>query len=216
MRISYYKIFLWAELIGLFLILPPLLGILPIGFRIPILLTALVYLLLHNARSLPYKQIWHLPKNPTLWGLTLTSCAIIILAAAVYSYLDPNVTWLALPKLRPQLWLLIMLLYPLLSVLPQELIWRYHLLETMQLIIPHKIMRMVISSVCFGWMHVIYGNFFAIFSTIALGWILCLIYYQGNKSIWPIWLIHAIAGQVAFTFGIGAYFYGGSPLDFFQ
>lgn len=209
------RIFLWFELIIFFFALPPIIGVLQVGLRIPILLGVMLYVFIRNYKMIFQKSIWSFPKNSTLWLCAVMISLLVALSVIIYSLLDPNVIFLDLPKQRPNLWLMIMLLYPLLSVLPQELIWRYHLLEKMKLILPSKNLRIIVSSLAFGWMHVVYGHYFSVISTSILGWILCIIYYQGNKNIWPIWLIHSIAGQAVFTFGLGQYFYGGSTLDFF-
>ncbi len=211
-----YRIFLWFELIGLFFIVPPLIGSLQISSpRIPILLAVMLYLLIRSHKIIFQQQIWKIPQDRRLWIYSVIISIVIGIFIIAYSLLDPYITFLELPRYRPNLWLMIMLFYPLFSVIPQELIWRYHLLEQMKPILPSKHLRIFVSSFAFGWMHVIYGHYFSVISTIILGWILCIMYYRSGKSIWPIWLIHAIAGQTVFTFGLGEYFYGGSPLDFF-
>ncbi len=210
------RIFLWFELICLFFILPPVVGSLQMtGPRAPILLVVMLYLFIRSHKVIFQKQIWKFPKDRHLWISAIIISVMISIFIIMYSIFDPYITLLELPKQRPSLWFMIMLLYPLLSVVPQELIWRYHLLEQMKPILPSKQLRIFISSFAFGWMHVVYGHYFSVISTIILGWILCIIYYRSGKSIWPIWFIHAIAGQAVFTFGLGEYFYGGSPLDFF-
>jgi membrane protease YdiL (CAAX protease family) len=125
-------------------------------------------------------------------------------------YLIAPDQFLALPKNNLRLWFAIILLYPLLSVLPQELIYRTFLFQRYSsLIRGNPISMIIMSAVFFSLAHLVFNNWQALFLT-ALGGLMLAYTYHRSKSVICVSLEHAIWGNLGFTIGLGEYFSGGT------
>jgi hypothetical protein len=132
----------------------------------------------------------------------------LILSATVY-HLNPE-GFLDLPGKHPQLWLMILLLYPLLSVLPQELIYRKFLFSRCQAahIESHSTV-ILLSSLSFCFAHLLFGNWQAMALSLTGGMLFAYTYHK-SRSLLIVWLEHSLWGDLIFTIGLGKYFVGGS------
>ena len=114
-----------------------------------------------------------------------------------------------LPRERTGLWLAILLLYPLFSVIPQELVFRAFLHHRYRSILSDRGLRILVSAIAFGLAHAFFGNWEApLLST--LGGLLFARTYERTTSIWPVAIEHAIWGDVIMTIGLGSSFYAGN------
>lgn len=113
-----------------------------------------------------------------------------------------------LPRSAPVLWLAILLLYPLLSAFPQEIIFRGFFFQRYQGLFKTDRRMIWSSALAFGWAHLILGRWESVvLSTIAgllFSWT-----YARSRSLWTVTLEHGLWGDLAFTIGLGRYFYGG-------
>jgi len=121
--------------------------------------------------------------------------------------------WVAAPemlfslvKTRPGLWLLVMVFYPVLSVYPQELIYRAYFFHRFKPLFGDGLGMIAASAVLFGFVHIIFGNWISIALT-AIGGILFGTTYRKSNSLLLTCLEHALFGDFIFTIGIGRYFY---------
>lgn len=161
--------------------------------------------------QVPQKRLWGKPA-PGWWRGPVLRCGIFGLAAAAYALLSEPGAAFAFVRDRPGFWLLVMVLYPLLSVLPQELIYRVFLLE---ILAPQGQSgpvwpAVLISAALFGWVHVIYVGYVALLSTGLAGLVLGWSYGRRRGSpgaVWPVLLEHSLYGQIVFSVGLGHYFY---------
>ncbi len=115
--------------------------------------------------------------------------------------------FLDLPRQHPALWLAIMLLYPLLSVWPQEVIFRRFFFARY-----HKIFGpgvVAASALAFGFAHIIFLNWVAVAITIAGGAIFAVDYARYHR-LGLACLEHSLYGCLIFTIGLGQYFYTGA------
>lgn len=102
-------------------------------------------------------------------------------------------------------YLLTFLLYPVASVLPQELIYRVYFFHRYRALIPEKYLLMLSNAVIFGLTHWIYGNWVAPIATFLVSWIFIFNYYK-SKSLLNVSLEHYIYGMIMFTVGFGHFF----------
>jgi membrane protease YdiL (CAAX protease family) len=112
-------------------------------------------------------------------------------------------------KRTPGFWALVMLLYPLVSVYPQELIYRAFLFHRYQPLFGSGIVMILASALAFGFVHIIFGNWLAVILCIIGGFLFSLT-YQYTGSLPFACLDHAIFGNFIFTIGLGRFFYHGS------
>jgi membrane protease YdiL (CAAX protease family) len=114
-----------------------------------------------------------------------------------------------LVRKQPGLWLAIMILYPLFSVYPQEIIYRTFLFHRYRDLFPGKLMMIAASAAAFGFAHVILRNELAVLLTI-IGGVLFAHTYQRSRSTLLAVIEHALYGNLLFTIGLGASFYLGA------
>jgi hypothetical protein len=178
-------------------------------FRRAVLLGGCLYVVFRLRRHISWAVLFHRPP-PGWWrGPLLRGLLVLALALAYAAFLEPH-TFLDLPRTRTCLWLLILFFYPLLSVLPQELIFRVWVFEAHKSLWVSPLLPFFVSAVFFGWAHIIYAGWFAVVTT-ALGGLALAWNYQENRSrpgaIWPLCLEHSLYGLTMFTVGLGRYFF---------
>ncbi len=110
---------------------------------------------------------------------------------------------------RPHVWQRVMLLYPLLSVLPQEIAYRTFFFHRYgPLFAGHRWALILINGLLFGFGHVMFGNWIAVAGTMVTG-MLFAYRYDATRSLWAVWLEHTLWGWLVFTVGLGGYFFTG-------
>lgn len=96
-------------------------------------------------------------------------------------------------------------LYPVVSVIPQELVYRVYFFHRYKTIVPEKYLLMLSNAIIFGLTHWIYGNWVAPIATFIVSWIFIFTYLK-SKSLLNVSLEHYIYGFVMFTVGFGYFF----------
>jgi membrane protease YdiL (CAAX protease family) len=144
---------------------------------------------------------------------TLVSIAALfaLVAAAVTLWVKYEIAhrFMALPQNAPRLWLMIMIFYPLLSVIPQELVYRTFFFHRYgPLFGDARWLAILVNGLLFGFAHVIFGSYVSVLLTAFLG---CLLAwrYDATRSFWAVWLEHSLYGCLVFTVGLGHYFFTG-------
>lgn len=128
--------------------------------------------------------------------------------SAVVALLLPD-QFLSLPFNRPKLWRRIMLLYPILSVVAQEVIYRTFFFHRYgPLFGRSRWVLFAVNGLAFGLAHIIYGSYVSLALTTVLG-VLLAWRYDRTRSFWAVWLEHALYGCLVFTIGLGGYFFTG-------
>ncbi|MEE2681503.1 MAG: CPBP family glutamic-type intramembrane protease [Planctomycetota bacterium] len=113
------------------------------------------------------------------------------------------------PRERPGLWLVVLVVYPMLSVVPQGIIFRRWFVARYRPLLGSGAMMILVGAACFGWSHLLFGNPVAPLIT-AVGGIFFLRTYLRGGSGWLSDLQHAVLGDVAFTIGYGQWLYAGA------
>ena len=171
---------------------------------------ALVSLLvLRRDRGFAQGAVWN---AKDLWR-RLGSGGIMFLAAGMMmvvcvAWFLPDRLW-ALPRDRPVLWAAVMVLYPLLSVYPQELIYRAFFFRRYAPLFGAGWAMVLMSAAAFSYGHLIFGNWIAVGLTF-LGGLLFAWRYRRTRSLLVTSLEHALYGQLIFTVGLGEFFYYGT------
>ncbi|MEI6558107.1 MAG: CPBP family intramembrane glutamic endopeptidase [Rhodospirillaceae bacterium] len=141
--------------------------------------------------------------------------AILLRAGAVALALGAAV-WLVRPELllsfpreRPWVWLAVITVYPLLSVWPQEMLYRRFLLLRYAPLFGTRAGFVAASGLAFGYAHVIFVNPLAIVLSTA-GGLLFAATFARHRSLALVWLEHALYGGLIFTIGLGRFFFTGA------
>jgi hypothetical protein len=201
----------WIEFGFLFVLMP--LGFLFSPVHIPkipalLLMTFLCLALLLRDRGFSRKALWH---RESLRGYIKT----ILLRAAFVGpallmmvwFIDPD-TLFIFPRTRPALWVIVMVLYPLLSAYPQELIYRCFFFQRYRSLFKTESQMIWASTLAFAFLHILFMNPLAVLLTIPGGYLLSRTYAR-TQSLLVTSIEHAIYGDLLFTVGLGFYFYKG-------
>lgn len=186
--------------------LPLLLGWLP-GWKLPwllLFLAACAAVLWHDP-GFDRARLWRPGPTPRLRVVLLRAGLAGAAVLALTVLLAPDAL-LAFPRRRPGLWLAVMALYPLLSAYPQEFIYRAFFFRRYQGLFRDGAGLCWASAAAFAWVHVIYGNPWAVLLSLPVGWLLADTYRRTRSLFWTT-LEHALYGGLAFTLGLGRFFY---------
>ena len=205
-------VFLWAEMALLFGVFPLVASYEHLArWGIHGLLwmaTAYALFRLTRAEDFSWRRLWQ-GRGWTEKQKHFAFIRFLVLApllTAISLYIVPE-RFLSFPKERPVLWVAVMVLYPLLSALPQEIVFRAFFFERYRSILPRPLATIIMSAFCFGFIHVMFHNWIApVFS--GLGGVMFAASYAQHRSIKWVAIEHAIYGCFIFTIGLGWYFYG--------
>ena len=133
-------------------------------------------------------------------------CGGVIAAWVAHNHPD---WFLEFPRNRPDIYWAMMLLYPLISVPPQELVYRTFFFHRYGALFGRAWWAAIaLNALLFGFGHIVVGTKLAIFGTMATG-LLFALRYALTRSLWAVYLEHALWGALVFTVGLGRFFFTG-------
>jgi membrane protease YdiL (CAAX protease family) len=131
------------------------------------------------------------------------------LILSVLQYQLNRKAFLHFPKKHFWMWILVILTYPVISVYPQEIIYRLFIFRRYNEFFVNPVTFILISSIAFAYMHIIFGNYVAPILTFIGGIIFSITFYDSGSIIMSSFE-HALWGDLLFTIGLGNYFYSGA------
>jgi membrane protease YdiL (CAAX protease family) len=200
---------LWVELIAVFIAVPVGLWFHPTRLDGHICLwifSVYAVLMLRHMHKLSWRNLWHgkgwtaAQKKSAVLRFVASAAAIIILT----SFLVPERLF-RFPIERPGTWVMVMCLYPLLSALPQELVFRSYFTTRFARLFPTPFAMVAANAVLFGLIHVMFHNFVSPSLCLVAGALFAYSYQQHRSLKWAA-IEHAAYGCMVFTAGIGFYF----------
>jgi len=200
------RIWLFAELLVIFVGLP-------LGYRfspvripaLPLLWLAAGYALWRQGRDSSFDRHWLW--NPAPLAGHLREMLVIFFAAALVlwigvRWLAPQLVW-SFMRQYPSLWAALMVLYPLLSVYPQGIIYRAFFMHRYARLFPAGWVMLVASAAAFAFLHIIFGNLISVVLTL-FGGMLFAWRYAETRSLLTSSVEHALYGCWLFTVGLAA------------
>jgi membrane protease YdiL (CAAX protease family) len=205
-------LFLAIEFAAVFVVVPLLIYYrripnLPIPYLLAIALLA--FLVLRGDPTFDLSQLTHSGNIRPFLSTILIRDAVCLAGLGMAVYLLAPELLFSLIRRSPWLWVLIFLLYPLLSVYPQELVYRAFLFHRYQPLFGRGWGMLLASALAFGFVHIIFRNWLAV-GLCVIGGFLFSLAYQTSESLLLACLDHAIFGNFLFTIGLGQFFYHGS------
>lgn len=201
------KIYRTLELLGLFVLIPILfyLDFIPGPKAIPLLavfLFALVFLL--RSKTFNRKELGF--NSYSDWRQLIIKMIVATIVVYVLTIIFVPERLFYLPKNNPQLWVAIMLFYPIWSAFTQELIYRPFFFHRYKILFGNDKALFVLNGLLFGFLHIIFKNWVAVLgsSLIGLYWAYS---YSKHKSQMVVFIEHSYVGNMLYTFGLGSYFY---------
>ena len=192
---------------------------LPLGYRfspvrfpvLPLLwiATAYAWWQLLRDRHFDRSLLW----NANALAPVLLRILVIFAVAALAIWLGvrvfaPELLW-SFVRRNPAFWALVMVLYPVLSVYPQGLVYRAFFFQRYGVLFPGRWAMIVASAAAFAFMHIIFRNWIAVALTFAGGLLFAARYAETN-SLAASSFEHALYGCWLFTVGLGQFFYHGT------
>jgi membrane protease YdiL (CAAX protease family) len=138
------------------------------------------------------------------WRFALS--AVVLVAVVAWLMPERLFDW---PRHHPRAWLWLMLLYPVLSVYPQELVYRRFLFRRLDGLCRRSAATVMTSALAFAWMHLIFRNGWAVALTL-IGGVFFADTYRRTGSLRLVCLEHALYGFLVFTIGFGDFFFHGA------
>ncbi len=208
------RMWLPVEMASIYLGVPFLVDSAVHGYRLPVfiallpVLTIVIVLLLLDPTFSLRREL-----GRGISALNLASILAVFLLgggalAAWVSHHHPD-WFLEFPRNRPDTYGTIMLLYPLMSVPPQELVYRTFFFHRYGALFGGAWwLAITLNAMLFGFGHIVVGTELAVVGTMATGALFAL-RYALTRSFWAVYLEHALWGALVFTVGLGRFFFAG-------
>ncbi|WP_323767360.1 type II CAAX endopeptidase family protein [Antarctobacter sp.] len=203
---------LWVEFIGLFAVIPLVIAVaFPPNVMFPLLFgfTALGLVLLHLTPGFEWRSL-ALGAGRIDWRLVAGfGAATTAIGLAVVLLTAPEAAF-ALLRINPLLMLMIALLYPVLSALPQELVFRPLFFRRYGGLLPRGDWApLVLNAALFSFAHLMYWNWIVAAMTFSGGLIFAWA-YERRGSFAEAVVLHSLSGVILFALGLGVFFYSGN------
>lgn len=200
---------LWAEFAALYIGAPLAMALfLPPGMLFPALalFTIAGLLLLWRTGGFDWRSLIRGRRMPwrEIAGIAL---AVLVAGWVILSLSRPEALF-AITRARPEFLLVIWILYPILSALPQELIFRPLFFHRYAALLPQGRAAIALNAAVFSFAHLMYWSWVVAVMTFIGGWFFARAYRRHGFP--AAWALHAVAGNMLFLVGMGYYFYSGN------
>ncbi len=202
-----------AECALLFAGLPVVLSFLHLSHALLIVLWVLTLLclrMLQRDSTFQDSRLWN--RKAVTWRNFSPLAARFVVCAALLtlfvSVREPEHLF-NFPLRNPPVWALVMVLYPILSVYPQEVLYRAFFFHRYRGLFRSNRAMIAASALAFGLMHVVFNNLIAVMFA-GIGGAMFARTYARCQSLLLATLEHALYGCFVFTIGLGHYFYTGA------
>ncbi|MGA2181446.1 MAG: CPBP family glutamic-type intramembrane protease [Bryobacteraceae bacterium] len=177
------------------------------------LFAGLCLIVLLRDPSVDRRQLWNAAALPGhLAGILLPFGAVAAFLMLAVRRFAPAL-FLSLPRTNPVLWVAILLLYPVLSVYPQSIVYRAFLFHRYGGLFGGGVGMVIASAAAFGFLHVVFRNGWAVGLSALAGLLFAARYWQ-TGSLFVSAFEHALYGCLIFTVGLGRFFYSGAVRRF--
>ena len=144
-------------------------------------------------------------KNKPYWKFIFLYFLIFFLLGFFYTFFVDKSLFFIFPKESTKLWLLVIILYPFFSVIPQEFIYRVFFFQRYKNILSKNLLiKYFLNSLAFSYAHIVFQNYHAMIITALVSPI--FYYSYEKKSFLTCILVHSIGGIIIFTYGLGKFF----------
>jgi hypothetical protein len=141
----------------------------------------------------------------SMLGIFLIAAPILTL----FAWHDSRARFLAFPLYAQNVWLTVMVVYPLVSVTTQEIMFRlFYFARYRAMFGSDAQAAIVLNAVLFAFVHIIFQNITTLVISF-FGGLLFAWRFEKTRSFWAICLEHTLYGNLIFTLGLGRYFYTG-------
>ncbi len=200
-----------AEFVAFYVAVPLLIAVLfPPDWMFPALFffTAVGIALLHRTPVFSWAELRYGWRNWRWAEVIGFSLAMATICSALVMATRPDAAFYLLLN-RPEFLAVIWLGYPLLSALPQELLFRTLFYRRYHAILPNGAALPLLNAGLFAFAHLMYWSWIVTVMTFAGGLLFSWAYRKRGSFFYAV-LLHAIAGNIIFAAGLGVFFYSGN------
>jgi membrane protease YdiL (CAAX protease family) len=201
---------LWLEFIAIFIATPIFFALFSDFSPVFILVffAALFSYYLYKDRHFANEQFFRLAglmkELPRMLGFyAVISASLLLYTAVIY----PESLFFCIRN-NFHLWCLIMIVYPLFSVFPQEVIYRGFFMRRYACLFRSDTTVIHLSAAAFSFAHIIYFHPVSVILTFGGGYLFSLT-YRRTGSLLIASIEHALYGCTLFSIGLGRFFYAG-------
>ena len=194
-----------TELFILFILFPISLAInYPIWIKLIIGISGFIYVIYFLLKIKKNKfEISSIINWRSFWKSTIIKFIFIAFITTFYVWLTDESQLFIVLKTKPVLWFVILFVYSLLSVYPQELLYRTFFFQRYQPLFKNENHFIILNAIIFSLGHLFFKNALVIILTF-LGGLLFAFTFNRTKSTVLVSLEHAIYGCWLFTVGMGS------------
>lgn len=143
-----------------------------------------------------------------LWAVAAILLLGLTALMAFRTPLLPETGFLRLPRERPDILVILWIVYPWLSAYPQEITHRVFFWHRYQVLFPKRAVLIVVNAMVFAWMHALFWNWVALVMTF-IGGLLFAYTYDRTRSALAAGIEHGLYGAWCFTIGLGWFVFAG-------
>lgn len=151
---------------------------------------------------------WDAVTWPHLWPILTRWVVCSVLMFLFTWWYDPERLFF-IPRERPEIIPYLLVMYPLLSALPQEFIFCTFFFDRFAPFFKTDRAKIIASAIVFAYAHVLFINPVAPFVSLIGGYIFASTFAK-HRSLALVTIEHGLYGNVLFLVGLGWYFYGGA------
>lgn len=200
------KKYLIVELLFLFGVIPILLAIpAPVWLKVFPVVTGFTYVLF-----LLYKYTKFKIKKPStgLMRIFLKSVFLRLIPVTLFGLIFVKIMapedFFRLMVQDTRLWFIVLFIYSIGSVIPQEIIYRNFFFKRYKSLIKNKNLFLVLNAFLFSISHMFLHSWVILGATF-IGGVAFALTYQKTKSTWLVSIEHSLYGLILFTIGIGSF-----------
>lgn len=209
-----WRVWLTVEMLLLYVGAPIAVYSLLYDYRIPLFtILPVIFLIFVIVLTLDRDFSWRQALGRGIDWATLGSILSIFAVAgpllALFAWYDSPDRFLAFPLYAQGIWLMVMVLYPLLSVTTQEIMFRLFFFARYRPLFGNdRQAAIMLNAVLFAFVHIIFQNVTTLVISF-FGGLLFAWRYERTQSYWAVVLEHSLYGNLIFSVGLGRYFYTG-------
>lgn len=198
------RAYLIGELVLLFVLIPCILVFeISMVIKAGVVLSGIIFVAwtaLKN-RLITGRSLYSLPSKP-YWKYILFRFIVLIICTTILMYFSDSEKLFLVVRKKPMLWLSISIFYTVISVYPQEFLYRSFFFSRYGLLFKNHYLLISVNALVFCFAHIGFKNLLVLCLTLAGGLIFAITYLK-TKSLLLTTIEHALYGSWLFTVGMG-------------
>ena len=198
------KTYLLGELTFLFILIPGLLyfdipGFIKAGF----VLTGIAYVIRTAIKNHLFtrRSFYSLPLK-SYWKTIAIRFILLIIFSTILMYFSDYEKLFIVVKTNPVFWLVVSIFYSILSVYPQEFLYRSFFFSRYEILFQNPYLLIALNALVFSFAHILFKNLFVLIITLVGGVIFAITFFR-TRSLLLTSVEHALYGSWLFTVGMG-------------